>query len=212
MNLEPQLKKEWEVFDKWYLKNGIIYPRSTAVLKESLHNPKLEAWRLRVGWQESEGIKNAAAERGTKVHKALELIARGEIPKLPRSLQGYLEQFYSFTRDYAPQYITTERTLFDETHVYATTVDGIAVIKGFSELPVTVEYKTSKAIYPSHIYQAAAEFHLAQENNIEVGGAILVRINTEEYETLFLEPDALEVYVQRFLGFLEHFREFIISE
>ena len=211
MNSGFQSNEGWTVTDLWYERNGIHYPRTTAVLKHTLYNPALEAWRLRVGFDQSEQIKNDAAIRGTNVHDILKKLARDEKIEIPKEYENHANQFAKFREHYAPKFIATERTLFSEKHVFATTGDAIATIEGLASKPLAVEYKTSKDLYPSHFYQAAAEAKLVEENGIEVDGALLVLIRPTEYRIHFMEKQEVEKYFNRFLGFLDHFREFVLG-
>ncbi len=209
MTSEKQQENSYRVTKYWYEKDGAKYPRGTAVIKLSLHSPELEAWRLAVGFNVSEAIKNKAAKRGTAVHKLMEKISLGKSPRVPKAYVGHIEQYRKYLEKHEPNFIHPEATLFSEEFGFATTMDAIAEIGG--EIGV-VEYKTSKGIYPSHIYQAAAEFILAKENGFDPQFAQIVIVRPDKFDTLMLSEKELQAYIPRFLVMLDHFKEFVLPD
>ena len=141
------------------------------------------------------------------MHKLMEKIALGKSPRISKAYTGHIEQFRKYIKEYEPEFIQPEATLFSKTHGYATTMDAIAKVKGRVG---TLEYKTSKGIYPSHRYQAASQFQLAMENGFRPKFAQVVIIRPDRREVLTLEETELKVYFQRFLTFLAHFKEFVL--
>ena len=49
-----------------------LYPSVTTILSATANNPGIAAWKIRVGEEEANRIKNEAASRGTIVHQYLE--------------------------------------------------------------------------------------------------------------------------------------------
>lgn len=79
-------------------------------------------------------------ERGTAVHKAIELLVQGDLDEgaLDPRLLPYLEGFKAFMADVKPQIIASERRVFSRRYWYAGTVD-LVVHVGTQEWVVDVK-------------------------------------------------------------------------
>lgn len=134
------------------------YPKGIAYFK----------WLADKGWDESEAIKTAAGEKGSKVHLAIEAILRGEEVRIDSCFMNKntgkeeeltLEEsdcILSFVRwfnEAKPEVIASERTVFSTEHGYAGTIDFIAKI---GEEYWIIDFKTSQQVWPSHELQLAA--------------------------------------------------------
>lgn len=212
-NSVNQSKKGFLTTPLWYEKSGVRYPRGTAVVKHVLHAPELEAWRLAVGFDASESIKNIASKRGTDLHALFAKFAKKEQYRATDEQAKYLKYFHELLQDFQVELHGSEKTLFSEEHTFGTTLDAIATVRSFSQRPLSLEYKTGKRFYPSHRYQAAVQRELLLENGFDVvDGAVIALINPKGYEVLYLDAEKCDMYFMRFLSFLEHFNEFVMKK
>lgn len=134
-------------------------------------------WLASKGWDEAEAVKNAGGDRGSKVHKAIEKLIAGEEVTIDSKLKnsnGIEEDitadeweaicsFVEWHKETKPKILHCEITTISEVNNYAGTVDLICEIDG--EVWV-VDFKTSAAIYASHIIQISAYKHSLIEEGI----------------------------------------------
>lgn len=144
------------------------YPKGIAYFK----------WLAEHGWDEAEAIKNAAGDKGTKVHAAIEAIFRQEEVRIDSkflnkstdqmeeltleecdAILAFLAWKKSMELNYTVQTLTWEKTVFSDKYEYAGTVDWI--VKFTNKLDGAVEYwvidfKTSQYLWPSHELQLNA--------------------------------------------------------
>lgn len=68
-----------------------------------------------------------AADMGTEVHDVYERLARGEeIGRVHPDMEPYVKTFRAFERDYKPEFLFLEETVWSETHGYAGSFDWMA--------------------------------------------------------------------------------------
>lgn len=99
-------------------------------------------------------VLQEAAQRGTAVHKALELLDRGELVRetIDPSLEGYIVAYERFLSDsaFVPGHI--EHRVFHGLYRYAGTLDRTGMLGGSL---VVLDFKTGLAL-PGHAIQLAA--------------------------------------------------------
>lgn len=127
---------------RFYLVEGNPYPSVTTVLS-SLSKDGLESWVKKVGVDKAEKIKNAAADRGTKLHQMCEDylhnkpdFAKGMMPNiiaLFKQVQPWLDEHVDFVYG-------NEIALYSHTLHTAGRCDLIAQIDG---KPAILDFKTS---------------------------------------------------------------------
>ena len=71
-----------------------------------------------------------AAARGTDVHTVAEHLHLGEVVKYDPDLEPYIVQYRRFLEAFQPEFLMAEAPVYNLTHVYAGTLDGIARIDG----------------------------------------------------------------------------------
>ncbi len=81
-----------------------------------------------------------AAARGTDVHRVAEALHLGEVVEHDEAISGYVEQYRRFLSDFRPEFELAEAPVYNLTHRYAGTLDGVAVIDGKR---VVVDIKTT---------------------------------------------------------------------
>lgn len=127
---------------RYYLVEGKHYPSVTSVLS-SLSKAGLQAWIDKVGVDKAEKIKNAAADRGTKVHKMCEDYlhnnpdyAKGMMP----DIVGLFMQVKPWLDEHVDFVYGNELALYSHTLYTAGRCDLIAQIDG---KPAILDFKTS---------------------------------------------------------------------
>jgi len=158
--------------ERWYhiLDVDKFVPSSTWICDYYPKGIAFYKWLAEHGWDEAEAIKNAAAEKGSKVHRAIEALLKGAEIHLndvfpdSNGEQGELTveeweaiiSFYDWWKEAKPRLITFEQVVYNEEQNYAGTLDLICEIEG--EIWI-VDFKTSQYIWPSHELQVSSYFH-----------------------------------------------------
>lgn len=70
--------------------------------------------------------KDAAANKGTKVHKLAERLVTGEEVPIPEGLEGHVESYVRFLNEFDVQPVLVEALVYSPTHGYCGTLDLIA--------------------------------------------------------------------------------------
>lgn len=71
-------------------------------------------------------VKDAAANRGTKVHNLAELLVQGKVVTVPDELAGHVKSYVEFLDEFDVQPVLVERTVYSSRHNYCGTFDLIA--------------------------------------------------------------------------------------
>lgn len=100
----------------------------------------------------------AAAEIGSEAHGIFERLARDEpIGRVHPDLQPYADHFAAFRREFRPEILLTEETVWSERHDYAGSFDAFGVIDGQR---VWLDWKTTRSgIHEEVALQLAAYRH-----------------------------------------------------
>ena len=137
------------------------YPKGLAFYK----------WLADKGWDESQAIKQAAGDKGSKVHNAIiDLIAGKEIKMDDKYANPTTEQleeliveeyeailsFADWFKKTNPKVLDQDLTVWDDTYNYAGTIDLICDIDG---LIYIIDLKTSQNIWPEYELQLSAYKH-----------------------------------------------------
>lgn len=157
--------------ERWYQKNDTYYPSSTWIASYYFPGKSLMNWIADTGKDEAERIKRMAAEKGSIVHRACELLSLGKTinhdEKFANPETGILqeisaEEYYcamtyvNWFKETKPKVLATEMTVFNDKYFYAGTLDLIVEIDG---KVYVVDLKTSQNIWPSHEIQIASYVH-----------------------------------------------------
>lgn len=81
-----------------------------------------------------------AAERGTKVHKATEVLDKYGECEIAEDIALYLKAYVQFVKDYSPEYICIEKAFASQEMRFAGTLDRVAIINGKR---IIIDIKTS---------------------------------------------------------------------
>ena len=175
---------EW--FDDHFYKVDDEYFPSVTTILGAEPKPFLSQWRGQVGNWEANRIMSDAADKGSRIHKAAEMLTNGFsiiFEKLPNTEESYKQKIWylheqqehlevyriaQFFKIVNPKILSTEIIIYNEKEKFAGTVDLILEIEeGSYEIngskPLKLEkgvyiadYKTGKDIYPSHVRQLGA--------------------------------------------------------
>jgi hypothetical protein len=107
----------------------------------------------------SNDSRNKAAKLGSRVHDYVEQYIAGNEPSPDKDIEGYAKQWDRFVREYAPRFTHSECTVFNRSHAYAGTLDGVAAIGGQGRSRshnVLFDIKSGNNIYGSVALQLAA--------------------------------------------------------
>lgn len=157
--------------ERWYLHPETKeWFASSTWISSYTPSKELAIWMAKKGWDEAELIKQEAGARGSRTHKALEiLIAGGEIKHNEAltdgdgnfnelSVQEYdnIISFNDWVKETKPEFLASEKTVFNKKMKYAGTLDCIVKIDGIVYL---IDFKTSANIYLSHQVQISSYLH-----------------------------------------------------
>lgn len=157
--------------ERWYLyQKTKEWFASSSWISSYVPSKELAIWMAKKGFDEAELIKQEAGSRGSRTHKAIEiLIAGGEIKHNEALTDGdgnYQElnvqeyeniiSFNDWVKECSPEFLASEKTVFNEEYKYAGTLDCMAKINGVNYL---IDFKTSANIYLSHEVQLSSYLH-----------------------------------------------------
>ena len=167
--------------ERWYSKpitsavdglpSYLYYPSSTWIAGSYPKGIAFYQWLAKHGWDESEALKNAAGDKGSKVHYASEDIELGEEVKIDSEYTnpstgkeeqltieeyGCIISFRDWLDTTKPELLASEITGFNEEHIYAGTVDRIYRIG--KEIWI-VDLKTGQYIWPEQELQISSYSH-----------------------------------------------------
>ncbi|HKF48298.1 MAG TPA: hypothetical protein VKB38_13130 [Terracidiphilus sp.] len=153
--------------ERWYQIDDKFYPSVTWICGYYPKGIGYMKWLSEHGWDEAEAVKQAAGEKGTKVHKAISDILMGRTVKIgdkysadgrePEELTAIeyeaIMSFVNWLNETQPEVMAIDYALVNEEEGYAGTIDMKLKIEG--EVWI-VDIKTSKDVYPSHELQLSA--------------------------------------------------------
>lgn len=144
-------------------------------------------------------VSDVAKNRGTTVHSIVEAYkATGtQIETIPE-YKGYAEAFYSWIKDYKMTILEHEKTVFDEDHKIAGTLDLLCKNNGDTWV---IDVKTGKDIYDEAFLQVSAYMKMSGATR---GGVLLLQDNGKykfaecpDYFKYFLATKKIWEFVNR---------------
>lgn len=190
-----------------YNVDGQRYPSVTTIISQTLPNPGITAWKLRVGEEEARRVSKEATDWGTGIHALVEAVNRGKIADLSADERALVAPYTRWHDENVDLILGAERMLVSRTHGYAGTTDAIAVMQG-DRYPSILDFKSSKTALGQDewrlqlaAYVIAAEEHLG----LICRRRIIVRLSRVEPDTLHvheLPEDALKDDIECFLSLL----------
>lgn len=178
--------------------------------------------------------RDAAARRGTEVHRLAELLQNGEDVEVPEALIGHVDSYLAFMEDWEPADPICEGVVISRKHLYMGTFDLIATVArrpvGAPEWWPTdrparllMDVKTSRSgIYPEICLQLSAyryaESFIPDPSGAcdehpmpEVDGCAAIHVRADGYDLIPVRAEAREfrqfLYVDQVAQFLGTFKE-----
>lgn len=166
----------------WYEDiNGRKIDGVTTILSKGLPKPALLPWGIKAvaeyavnnredlaGLPPTEMLKelkgapykerDAAAKRGTEVHKIAESLIRGEAVTVPAEIDQHVKHYIEFLDTFQPDPLLIEVVVYHLEYGYAGTLDFIAEV-GSDKQVWLFDIKTGKGVYSDVAYQLAAYRH-----------------------------------------------------
>jgi hypothetical protein len=190
-----------------YTVDGKRYPSVTTIISQTLPNPGITAWKLRVGEEEAQRISREATDWGTGIHALVEAVNRGKTDELSDDDAALVAPYTRWRNENVDLILGAEKMLVSHVHGYAGTTDAIAVMNG-DRYPAILDFKSSKTALGQDewrlqlaAYVVAAEEHLG----LLCRRRIIVRLSRVEPEKLYvheLPEDALKDDIECFLSLL----------
>ena len=184
------IKRVTTVDERWYIKDStnkgtglpeyLFVPSTTWIAGCYPKGVQFYKWLANKGWDESQALKEAAGDKGSKVHEAIEDIIRGKVVKMDDkylnrtteqmeelSLDEYncLMGFTDWVNTQKPKFLQSEFVIFDDVIGYAGTVDCICEIGGQKFL---VDFKSGQYIWPEYELQVSAYKHALNMPELEM--------------------------------------------
>jgi len=173
---------------RYRLADGTIVPGVTTIIGV-LAKPALIYWANKMGLQGIDTRKyvDAAANVGTLAHYMVECELRGIEPDLADYTPNEVDKasnavikFLEYRKEHDLQPTLLEEPLVSEDGRFGGTIDFVGYRDGD---PYTlIDFKTSKALYPEHLLQVAAYWHLCLVNSYEINSVYILRIGRDEGE------------------------------
>jgi hypothetical protein len=147
-----------------------FYPKGIAFYK----------WLASKGWNEAEAIKEAASNKGSKVHYAIKDLLEKKVVKMDSkymnpstmtleelTIEEYecLLSFMNWFNQTKPEVIGVEFTIFNKDKHYGGTIDLLCKIN--KEVYV-IDFKTSANVWPEHELQISAYKHALDDESIKM--------------------------------------------
>ncbi|GAU66684.1 hypothetical protein SSP35_03_03320 [Streptomyces sp. NBRC 110611] len=136
--------------------------------------------------------RNAAAARGTEVHRYADALSRDEDTEVPEELYGYVAACAGFLDDWGVRPLLREAPVGSRAHGYAGTLDLVAELPGGQV--ALFDYKTSRSgVWPDTALQLAAyryaDFHLNDDGT----ESPMARLNITATYAVHLREDGYAV-------------------
>lgn len=185
---DQKIRKRAKAHQKYYTSDGTQVPGVTTILGVIDKSRMLVPWANKLGLQGIESGKyvDETAVIGTLAHEMVQEDLGGpmwdrakyspdQVDQAENSFLKYLE--WAKGRDMATRFI--EMQMVSEKHRFGGTVDWYGIMDGLFWL---IDIKTSKALYPEHMYQVSAYRKLLEETGNKVDRVGILRIGRSEDE------------------------------
>lgn len=216
-----------------YYVDGDKFDGVTTILGAGLPKPALVDWAKRTTaafavdyWDElaelpiSQRLKrmegaayaerDAAARRGTEVHRLGSLLVAGNEVDVPDELAGHVASYVKFLDEWHPQPVLVERTVVNRRYRYAGTLDLVADLPAIGERWL-LDIKTARSgVFGETALQleayASAEVYVddegAEHPMPEVAACAVVHVRADGYDVFRLPHDDAVLGVFRHVQYL----------
>jgi hypothetical protein len=165
--------------------DGVFVPSVTTILEAYPKDAAFYQW-LKNNGQDSDELRDKAAERGTAVHSMTEAYDNGSEVSLlnddgrPGWKLGewaMFERYVEFSQRFSPVIKMNEQNYVSAELGYAGTIDRVMQVDGRLLL---VDIKTSGSVWPAYWLQLAAYRRLLSEvGGVEVDGVAILHLNAK---------------------------------
>lgn len=149
------------------------------------HYPKgigFKKWLAEKEWDESQALKSAAGDRGTKVHAAISAILEGQeirinskfvnpsteqLEELTLEEVDCIKSFVDWRNAAKPVDIAWDLTVFSDKYGYAGTIDYVCSV---GDVDYVVDFRTSSDVWPEYELQISAYKQALEEAGIIPAG------------------------------------------
>ena len=199
--------------------NGSRLPSVTTILGATKNQQFLQDWKVKVGEQEADRIKNLSSKRGTSMHKFLECYVRGtgydDLTGIGQEAKAMAEKVIDVGLTPVKEYFGSEVTLYYP-GLYAGQTDLVCL---HNDRETVVDFKQSnrpkKKEWIEDYYLPIAAYAMAHDyvhnSNIEQG-VIMVCTPDLYYQEFKVEGPELRQYKHKFLKRLDMYHDLIFSE
>jgi hypothetical protein len=190
-----------------YKIDGERYPSVTTIIGQTLPNPGITAWKLRVGEDEARRVSEEATDWGTGIHALVEAVNRGKGADLSGDEAALVAPYTRWHDEHVELILGAEKMLVSRTHGYAGTTDAIAIMRG-DRYPSILDFKSSKTALGRDEWKIQlAAYCIAAEEYLGLicRRRIIVRLSRVEPDTLHvheLPEDTLKDDIECFLSLL----------
>ena len=148
--------------ERWYQLGEKFYPSSTWIADQYPKGIGFYRWLADKGWDEAESIKQTAGDKGSRVHRGVELLLQGKDLKFDDKVNDEeltpiewhcLMTFKEWYDEVKPKIIAIEKSAVNPEIGFGGTIDFICEIKG--EIWI-IDFKTSASIWRSHELQVSS--------------------------------------------------------
>lgn len=174
--------------ERWYFMEdkGVYVPSSTWICSYYPKGYAYMKWLADKGMSEAESLRDAAGDRGRKIHNTIAMLLAGEeishnLKVLNHETDEYEEltaeeyaavlSFFNWMNDCKAELISSEKTLWNEEYGYAGTMDLKVKL---DNVILLVDMKTSKSIYPSHRIQLSSYLHCPENKDVNAQAILQV--------------------------------------
>jgi hypothetical protein len=216
----------------WIINQGVSKPALVAWAARQSAGYAIDNWDSLAELNSSERMRKiegarfeslrGASVRGTDVHQLALRLAAGEEVDVPEHLEGHVDSYLDFVKDWQPEEVLTETVVGNRQYRYMGTLDTLARINNQAWL---LDWKTGQSgIWPEAALQLSAyknsEFYLdadAQEQpmpKVDRAGCVWLRADGYDLIPVDISDTTFRVflYAQQLAHFANHPREQYVAD
>lgn len=189
MKLEKNVAKRSRGHTVYRTLDGTRVPSVTTILGV-INKPALIPWANRLGLEGIDSTKyvDGTARIGTLAHQMIQEHLGGDswdrndwTPDEISSAENAVISFYNWEGEIGTpiKTLAIEMQMVSETYKFGGTLDWLAEIDNKTWL---IDLKTSKSVYPEHIYQLSAYWKTLEDLNFTIDGVRILRVGRTEDE------------------------------
>jgi len=196
------------VDERWYIKDilddkecvidKLCVPSVTWICSYYPKGISFYKWLAQKGWDEAESIKEAAGDKGSKVHIGIDMLIKGETININSkilneevTLEEYecLMSFSDWFKVTKPEILRHEFVVFGDNE--AGTVDLECIIN--DEFWI-VDFKTSQNVWVSHKLQVSAYKHIVQKQRVRSYKTGILQLGYKRNKKKYLFTEVEDCY------------------